>query len=178
MSLLLHNSIIFMAIYWAPRYFAIPFPREALQKHSNADLVFHDPGAVALMGDCVEVISLGSLNLLLQLYLYSSKLEHIHSIKMFVYVTTKGLIAFRSSIFGGGSPEPAGHEQVARSPAFTSFIQECADTKIVAFLDRGFTRTAEQGNESVHLLFPTSGEQTTNALSASHAVWRQVPLTR
>lgn len=151
----------------------MPFPRDVLQAHSHRQLIFKDPNAVALMGDCVEVISLGSLNLFLQLYLYSSKLKHIHSLKLFVYVTADGLIAFRSSIFGGGSREPQGHEQVIHSSEFVKFMEQYPDTKIVAFLDRGFTRTTEKGNESVYLLFPTSGEKS-DTLSPGHAAWRQV----
>jgi hypothetical protein len=120
------------------------------------------------------VISLGSLNLFLQLYLYSSKLEHIHSLKLFVYVTADGLIAFRSSIFGGGSREPEGHEQVVHSPEFKKFMEEHPYTKVIAFLDRGFTRTTEHGSDRVFLLFPTSGEKSASHLSPSHAAWRQV----
>ncbi len=155
----------------------MPFPRDVLQAHSHPQLIFKDPNAVALMGDCVELITLGSSNLFLQLYLYSSKLEHVHSLKLFVYVTADGLIAFRSSILGGGSREPEGHEQVIRSPVFKNFMEAHPDTKVIAFLDRGFSRTAESGSDRVFLLLPTSGDKSASHLSPGHAAWRQVCAT-
>jgi hypothetical protein len=177
-SLLLHNSIIFLSVYWAPRYLAMPFRLSDLQAHGHLQLFLRDANTVALMGDCVEFISLGSLNLLLQLYLYSSKLKHIHSLKLFVFVTAKGLIAFRSSISGGGTREPQGHEQVTNSPVFKKFMDDHPDAQVIAFLDRGFTRTHVQSDRRVHLLYPTSGEKDLDTLSSGHAAWRQVPPKR
>lgn len=172
-SLLLHNSIIFLAIYWAPRYLAMPFPQRVLQEHTHSKLIFRECDVIGLMGDCVEVISVGSLNLFLQLYLYSSKLEHIHSLKLFVFVTSDGLIAFRSALFGGASREPQGLEQVLHSPVFKEFLHRHPSAKVIAFLDRGFTRTTETEMERVFLLFPTSGEKG-SSLTPDNAAWRQV----
>lgn len=165
-----------VALLWAPNYLCLRATREEAHRWTAEDLAAtfgeRADDTLVLVADCAEIISRGSLNLLEQLYLYSFKLEHVHSLKLFTVCFTTGLIACRAPLYGGSSPEIAPMEHFLVSDDFKR-LQAVFGTRIILFCDRGFSRLSKDLLGRVHLLHPGL-EAAGGSDSASHAVWKLV----
>ena len=175
-SLLLHNASIFVAILWAPRYFrwceSVAELRSWTKESFLAMLPASDNSSCVLLADLTELICESSTELMLQSYLYSSKLQHTHSVKLFTVCTTSRRIIWRAALFGGGTSEDFPFEEFLGSREFLALL---ADVEHVFLLtDRGIYHHRKVAAHQVHHmtpgLLPAAGQY-----PEGHCVWKQVP---
>lgn len=149
-----------LALFWAPRYFyfrtklhelrewTIPSLRSQLDAHA----LF-----LVLLADNTELISESSLNALLQLYLFSFKLDPAHSLKLFTACLSSGVIVYRPPLFGGSTPEVTPLEWFLRCRELADLRQLHHLTRVICAVDMGFTATDPKvlSQSGVELLFPS-----------------------
>lgn len=176
MSLLLHNAAIFVALLWAPRYFRWCESLDELRYWTKdsflAMLAVPHEKACLLLADLTELICESSSELILQSYLYSSKLKHTHSVKLFTVCTTSRRIIWRASLFGGGSSEDIPFELFLKSKELLALTAAGVE-HIFLFTDRGIFRYRAVAAQEVHHLtpglLPAGGHY-----PEGHCVWKQV----
>ena len=157
----LHNSSLMVAIFWAPNYFFFRTSMHDLEQWtlpSLHTLLRAKELFLVLLADNTELISEGSLNTLLQLYLYSFKLKHKHSLKLFTACLSSGMIVYRAPLFGGSTPEVTALEVFVASAELAALRKQHAFSSVVCATDLGFTETDPEllSKWGVQLLFPTS----------------------
>ena len=128
--------------------------------------------AFIFLADNVEFISQGSLNLLLDSVLFSSKLKSVCSVKLFTLSLSSGLINWRAPLFGGGAEEITPMERFLQSDECRR-VREQYKRRILAFTDRGFSRLPAELLDGIYLLHPGL-QELRGQYSAEHAVWKQV----
>jgi len=126
-----------------------------------------------LLADLTELICESSKELILQSYLYSSKLKHTHSVKLFTVCTTSRRIIWRAALFGGGTPEDIPFELFLKSKEFLSLLAAGIE-HVFLLTDRGIFRYRKVREQEVHHLtpglLPPGGHY-----PEGHCVWKQVP---
>jgi hypothetical protein len=132
--------LIFVALFWSPLYLRRP-DLEVLTKvparFQSALSPANEAPTIVLVADNTEFISHSSGNLLLQSFLWSSKLKKAHSTKLLLITTLSGLIVWRSPLFGGSTPEPELLEYFFQSDDFHSLPTAA---NVVILVDRGFKK--------------------------------------
>ena len=175
-SLLIRNAAIFVALLWAPRYFRWCESLHELQRWTKESFlamlsVPHDKACI-LLADLTELICESFTELILQSYLYSSKLKHTHSVKLFTVCTTLKRIIWRAALFGGSSSEDVPFEVFLKSREFLALLAAGAE-HIFLLTDRGIFRYRKVSAQEVHHLtpglLPPGGHY-----PEGHCVWKQV----
>lgn len=176
-ALYLHNAVVLVTLFWAPYYLHF--------RHSPSDWArFCSPTLASLLrcapadvfhflADNVEMMSLSSGNLLLQLYLFSQKLGHAHTVKQLLVCFPAGLIAYRAPLYGGNVTEIEAMEKFIVSPQMENLKTKVASDHIVGITDSGFSRLSSSARKEIELVLPTSGMSGQQA-SAPQLAWRQV----
>lgn len=176
-SLLVHNAAIFVALLWAPRYFRWCNSAAELQEWTKESFLAMLSGprekSCILLADLTELICESSHELILQSYLYSSKLKHIHSLKLFTVCALSHRIIWRAVLFGGGTSEDTPLELFLKSKEFQS-LRAAGIEHVFLFTDRGIFRYRVVEEPGVHHLtpglLPPGGHY-----PEGHCVWKQVP---
>lgn len=125
-----------------------------------------------LLADNTELICESSKELLLQSYLYSSKLKHTHSVKLFTVCTTNRRIVWRAPLFGGGSSEDAAMDLFFKSKEFLTLISSGVE-HVFLLTDRGILRYRKVLQQQVHHLSPGLLPEDRH-YPEGHCVWKQV----
>lgn len=175
-SLLVRNAAVFVALLWAPRYFRWCDSADELQRwtHDSFSAMLSVPHekCCILLADLTELLCESSHELILQSYLYSSKLKHTHSLKLLTVCALSRRIVWRAALFGGGTPEDTPFELFLKSQEFKS-LQAAGIEHVFLLTDRGIFRyRTVQQHEVHHLtpgLLPTGGHY-----PEGHCVWKQV----
>jgi hypothetical protein len=88
MARIVHNAVLMVACLWAPNLFhwpSDPVSREAIHPLLAPALrVAEGEDIFVFLADCTEIIAQASSHLILHSYTYSFKLEHVHSLKLFL----------------------------------------------------------------------------------------------
>lgn len=141
MCCVLHNALLFVALLWAPRHFywsSDEADRLAWTTDNVKSLFPKSLGTVyALLADNTELTTESSLNLILQSVLFSAKLRHLHTAKLFTVCATRRRIVWRAPLLGGVAKEITGLEMFTRSAEHASLMKSGVDA-IYMFTDRGF----------------------------------------
>ena len=174
MALLLHNGTILVSLFWAPNYLYFrssptewhKFCSPTLQKLLRPVI----GNVFQFLADNVELRALSSSNLLLQLYLFSQKLEHEHTVKQLLLCFPGGLIIYRAPLYGGNVSEIEALEKFLASPHMANVV---AANKVIGITDSGFSHLSTAAQQEVSLLLPTSGSSGPRA-NAAQVAWRQV----
>jgi hypothetical protein len=179
-SRLLYNSTVVVALLWAPNYFYFRSSPEEMHRWASPELrtMLGDEiyKVFIFLADNVEFISQGSLDLLLDSILFSSKLKSSCSVKLFTLSLSSGLINWRAPLFGGGAEEITAMERFLSS-AECRRVRERYKRRIVAFTDRGFSRLSAELLDGIYLLHPGL-QELRGQYTAEHAVWKQVRSVR
>jgi hypothetical protein len=125
-----------------------------------------------LLADNTELICESSKELLLQSYLYSSKLKHVHSIKLFTVCTTSRRIIWRSPLFGGGTSEDSPMDLFLKSKEFLALLAAGVE-HVFLLTDRGILRYRKVQEREVHHLTPGLLPADRH-YPEGHCVWKQV----
>lgn len=174
--MLLYNSTVVVALLWAPNYFHFRSSPDEMRRWASPELCTMLGDEIyrtfIFLADNVEFIAQGSLDLLLDAILFSSKLKSSCSVKLFTLSLSSGLINWRAPLFGGGAEEITAMELFLRS-AECRCIRDRYKRRIVAFTDRGFSRLSADLLDGIFLLHPGL-QELRGQYSAEHAVWKQV----
>lgn len=172
MSDLLHNAALFVALLWAPLHFYWPTSadeRRAWTSGRVKETVGSD--LFVLLADNTELVCESSGNLILQSFLYSAKMAHLHSIKLFTICSSRRRIVWRAPLFGGVTKEITGMERFLSSAEFAKLDRE--HVRVCMFTDRGFRDLPLELQNKIHLLTPGLLDER-HSYPQGHSVWKQV----
>lgn len=175
MSTLLYNAALLVALLWAPRHMAFPSVDKLMAEVSPRAASVLPPSSahpcVIILADCTEILCESSGNLILQLYLYSSKTTHVHSVKLFTVTDTKGRIVWRALLKDGVTKEITGLIEFFESDEFQQMVR--AGVKVFLLADRAFVNLPDKYRPMVTILTP--GERSVGDVHGPlHTAWKMV----